>query len=109
MHMLTRMRLSDYSIRYPDVRILWAHAGFEYSLQVEALMDNYPNLWADLSFRWEDLLIKHADRFMLGVDTYTPERWDKIQDTLDWYERMFSALPDATAADKIRYKEIRSG
>jgi predicted TIM-barrel fold metal-dependent hydrolase len=101
--------------QYPEARIIWAHAGFEYSSKVKELMDIFPNLWADLSFRWEihttnrflptwdSLLVEHADRFMLGVDTYTPQRWLKIQDTLDWYNRLFSSLPPEVA-DKIRYQ-----
>lgn len=100
--------------QYPDARILWAHAGFEHAATVEELMDTYPNLWADLSFRWDvhpasqflpgwkEVLIKHSDRFMFGVDTYTPERWDRIQDTLAWYERLFANLP-GEVADRIRY------
>lgn len=99
----------------PDARILWAHAGFENAATVRELMETYPGLWADLSFRrdiypasrflpdWEALLVKHADRFMLGVDTYRPERWERIEATLAWYERMFSALPNSVA-ENIRYQ-----
>lgn len=100
--------------QYPDARILWAHAGFEHAATVEELMDTYPGLWADLSFRrdvypasrflpgWKELLIKHADRFMLGVDTYTPQRWHNIEETLAWYDRLFAALPPGVAG-RIRY------
>ena len=96
----------------PQARILWAHAGFEHASTVEELLDRYPNLWADLSFRseiylnarflegWRDLLIKHADRFMIGVDTYTPERWNEIGRVLAWYESLLQTLP-ADVAQRI--------
>ena len=76
--------------QYPEARIIWAHAGFEYGSRVKELLEHYPRLWVDLSFRWEihrngrflpywrELLIQHADRFLLGVDTYTPQRWLQI-------------------------------
>jgi len=98
----------------PDARILWAHAGFEDGSRVEALLDRYPSLWADLSFRreiyvngrflgiWRELLMRHADRFMIGVDTYTPQRWLEIEDVLDWYEGLLAALP-SDVAEQIRY------
>lgn len=102
----------------PDARILWAHAGFEHASRVVEMLDSYPNLWADLSFRWEifvngrflppwrELLVAHSDRFMVGVDTYTPQRWLQIQDTLDWYDELLGALPDDVAA-RIRYGNAR--
>ena len=67
--------------QYPEAHILWAHAGFEQAPTVAELMDKQPNLMADLSFRSEifqngrffpsrdQLQVKHADRFLLGVDT----------------------------------------
>lgn len=104
--------------QYPEARILWAHAGFEHAATVEELMNTYPDLWADLSFRrdiypanrflpgWKELLLKHSDRFMLGVDTYIPSRWERINHTLAWYERMFAALPKEVA-NNIRYHNAR--
>lgn len=106
--------------QYPNARVIWAHAGFEYASKVKQLLDIYPNLWVDLSFRWEifsttrflptwdELLIEHADRFLVGVDTYTSERWhsDKIDNTLAWYDRLFAALPPEVA-DRIRYQNAR--
>ncbi|MBD3671090.1 MAG: amidohydrolase family protein [Gammaproteobacteria bacterium] len=97
-----------------SARILWAHAGFENGSRVREMLERYPNLWADLSFRWEihrqgrftgvwkALLEEHSDRFMLGVDTYTPLRWLQIQETLDWYEALFASLSE-TAARRIRH------
>lgn len=106
--------------QYPRARVIWAHAGFEYASKVKQLLDIYPNLWVDLSFRWEifsttrflptwdELLVEHPDRFLLGIDTYTPERWrrDKIDTTLAWYDRLFAVLPPDIAG-KIRYQNAR--
>jgi predicted TIM-barrel fold metal-dependent hydrolase len=105
-------------LQYPEARIIWAHAGFEFGSRVKEMLDHYPNLWVDLSFRWEifhngrflpvwrELLIEHADRFLLGIDTYTPQRWLQIQETLAWYEGLFAALPNEVA-EKIRYQNAR--
>ena len=61
--------------QYPEARILWAHAGFDYAVIVGKMMDKYKNLSADLSFRgeiinegrlmkaWRILLERHPDRF----------------------------------------------
>lgn len=93
----------------PDARIIWAHAGFEDNVIVRDLMDRHKNLWADLSFRydilpvntllapWQALLEDHADRFMLGIDTYEPGRWLKIAEVMQWQRRLLASLPDAVA------------
>jgi hypothetical protein len=102
----------------PDARILWAHAGFEDAAVVRRMLERYDNLWADLSFRydafpdtkflpqWKELLIDHSDRFMLGVDPYTPLRWLKMGEVMGWYDRMFAKLPPEVA-EKIRHKNAR--
>ena len=93
----------------PNAMILWAHAGFEHAYVVRQMFDQHKNLWADLSFRreiylngrflqdWKQLLIDHADRFMLGIDTYTPQRWLEIQDVMDWQRQLLHALPEDVA------------
>lgn len=100
--------------QYPQARILWAHAGFDYAVIVGKMMDKYPLLMADLSFRgeiiidgrimkaWQILLNRHADRFLLGIDTYEPQRWLQIKNVMKWQRDLLSALPD-TVAKKIAY------
>ena len=100
--------------QYPEAHILWAHAGFEEAATVSTLMDEQPNLMADLSFRteiyqngrffpsWEQLLVKHADRFLLGIDTYQPQRWLQINNVMLWQRELLAALPDDVAR-KIAY------
>lgn len=105
--------------QWPDARILWAHAGFADLDQIDDMLTQYPNLWADLSHRddittwagfnpiWEPILIKHADRFTLGADTYNDERWGKLPlymlDSRDWLR----ALPDEVA-QKIAFRNAQS-
>jgi hypothetical protein len=69
-----------------DARILWAHSGFERPEQVRDMLRKYRNLWCDLAFRnehgssgtvpaeWRAVFTEFPDRFMVGTDTFTPER-----------------------------------
>ena len=100
--------------QYPDARILWAHAGFSYAVIVGKMMDKYPTLMADISFRgeiindgrlmksWRILLIRHADRFLTGLDTYEPQRWLQISDVMQWQRELLAMLPEDVAR-KIAY------
>jgi len=100
--------------QYPQASVLWAHAGFEDAVVVRELMDKHPDLMADLSFRyeifqngrflpgWQELLVVHADRFLLGVDTYEPQRWLQINNVMQWQRSLLGALPDDVAR-KIAY------
>ena len=99
----------------PNARILWAHAGFEYAYVVKELMDKHANLWADLSFRreifnngrflpdWQPLLTEHANRFLLGIDTYEPDRWLRINTVMQWQRQLLAALPKEIA-EKIAFQ-----
>ena len=99
----------------PDARILWAHAGFEFAETVGELMLLQDNLWADLSFRydifpngtimpeWEQVLLDHADRFLLGIDTYTPQRWLQVNEVMQWQRELLAVLP-ADTARQIAYQ-----
>ena len=76
----------------PEVKILWAHAGMSTSAEtIGAMLDRYPNLWAELSYRWGEvapggslspewriLLLRHPDRLLFGTDTWAPERWPQV-------------------------------
>jgi len=88
--------------RYPDTRILWAHAGSILSpAQVAQVLDACGNVWAGLAARdpwrfvnnpvtdadgrllpgWRTLLLNYPGRFMLGSDPVWPvdgmDRWDE--------------------------------
>jgi len=93
----------------PDALILWAHAGFEKSNVVKRMLDTYPSLWADLSERrdilpdgqladdWRQLLIEHADRFTLGVDTWAVQIWMFVEIAMNWQREVLASLPDDVA------------
>ena len=70
--------------------MLWAHSGFDRPQVVRELLRRHPRLWSDLAFRgdhasggkvdaaWRDAFSEFPDRFVLGTDTFTPERWHAI-------------------------------
>ena len=101
--------------QYPEATILWAHAGFDYAVIVGKMMDKYPNLLADLSFRgeiindghimkaWNILLHRHADRFLLGIDTYEPQRWLQLKYAMQWQRDLLNTL-SIESAKKIAYE-----
>ena len=95
--------------RNPDALVLWAHSGFEDPDQIRPLLKQYPNLWADLAFRsdhvlegrvvkeWKKLFIEYPGRFVLGTDTYTPDRWFDVVDHADWSRGWLQSLPQSLA------------
>jgi len=95
----------------PEARILWAHSGFARPDEVRRMLERYPTLWCDLAFRndhaaagkvepeWRRLLIDFKDRFLLGTDTFTPERWHYVIEHARWSRAWLADLPpDAAAA-----------
>jgi len=78
----------------PKARIIWAHAGTDHlgdftPERIGAMLDRYPNLFLSLKIAsprsqsenkvfsrkkldsiWHDLLIRHADRFVIGTDSF---------------------------------------
>jgi hypothetical protein len=99
----------------PNARILWAHAGFERPERVREMLRKHPNLWADLAFRtdhasggrptpeWREAFLEFPDRFMVGTDTYVPERWSFVPEHARWSREWLSALP-SDVAEKIAYR-----
>lgn len=91
--------------RDPDALVLWAHAGFEGPEVVSEMLERYDNLWADLAFRsehavdgevdpaWRLLFEAFPDRFLLGTDTFTPERWFYVEDHASWCRDWLVDLP----------------
>ncbi|RED52055.1 amidohydrolase family protein [Aestuariispira insulae] len=90
-------------------RVLWAHAGFEPVEVIRAMMGKHKKLWADLSFRtpetgdggvrpeWRALFEEFPDRFLIGTDTYTPERWSYVGAYADQVRSWLAALPEDQA------------
>lgn len=101
--------------QWPQARILWAHAGFERPEKVAEMLKKHRNLWADLAFRtdhgsggkvdpaWRPVFLQFPDRFMVGTDTYTPERWHYVGEHARWSRQWLSDLP-RDVAERIAWK-----
>jgi hypothetical protein len=99
----------------PGARILWAHSGFTDPASVRAMLAKHRNLWCDLAFRsdpgsggkvapeWRALFTDFPDRFMVGTDTYTPERWLYVGEHAAWARGWLADLP-APLAERIAWK-----
>jgi predicted TIM-barrel fold metal-dependent hydrolase len=95
----------------PGARILWAHAGMSAEPEtVGALLDRHRTLWVELSLRngeiapagrldpaWRGLFLRHPDRFMIGTDTWAPQRWDELPDEMASARRWLAQLPRGVA------------
>jgi predicted TIM-barrel fold metal-dependent hydrolase len=103
----------------PDALVLWAHAGFDDPDEIRAMLEKYPNLWSDLAFRseqasqgqvvpgWRELFIDFPDRFVLGTDTYTPDRWFDVVGNAEWSREWLKSLPQALAKN-IAYRNAET-
>lgn len=95
--------------QWPQARILWAHAGFDTPERIRAMLKKYPTLWCDLAFRsehapggeldaeWKQLFLDFPDRFLVGTDTFTPERWPYVVEHARWSRQWLAQLPPAVA------------
>jgi hypothetical protein len=105
--------------QWPDARILWAHSGFASAADVRAMLRQHRNLWCDLAFRsdhhdgskptdeWRAAFLEFPDRFMVGTDTFTPERWLYVGEHAATARRWLSALP-GDVAEKIAYRNAEA-
>lgn len=99
----------------PDARILWAHSGFDSPQQVRDMLRRHPRLWCDLAFRsdqasggkvdpaWREAFLEFPDRFVVGTDTFTPERWHYVIEHARWTREWLSDLP-RPVAEQIAWK-----
>jgi hypothetical protein len=95
----------------PRARIIWAHTGFGLAGdRVSAMLAKYPKLWGELSYRsgivdgsgkltpeWRALFERYPDRFLLGSDTWVPERWASYGEIMAGYRGWLAQLPPAVA------------
>jgi predicted TIM-barrel fold metal-dependent hydrolase len=91
--------------QWPEARVLWAHSGFERPEGVREQLRRHPRLWCDLAFRgdqardgkvdpaWREAFEEFPQRFMVGTDTFTPERWHYIGPHADWTRQWLADLP----------------
>jgi hypothetical protein len=90
----------------PGILVIWAHSGFDSPAEIAPMLEKYPNLWSDLAFRsehafnavvdadWQALFERFPRRFLLGTDTYTPERWYYVVEHADWSRAWLASLPE---------------
>ncbi len=100
----------------PSLTIIWAHAGMSEPPEVVGpMMDRYATLYADTSYRerdildgsggidpaWRQVITKHADRFMVGSDTWVNSQWDNYEDLIktnrDWLRHFPKAIAEKIA------------
>ena len=99
----------------PSARILWAHSGFDAPAKVREMLARHQNLWCDLAFRsehasggkvepaWRAAFLEFPDRFMVGTDTFTPERWHYVVEHANWSRQWLADLP-REVAERIAWK-----
>ncbi|NQZ98440.1 MAG: amidohydrolase family protein [Myxococcales bacterium] len=118
-----------------DTRFLWAHLGDTEATTVRALIEEFDNLYADLSTRnpyyirgwpvalqslstesegtftlkteWRDLFEDHPQRFLFGLDIASDDRVDQLDDVVSYYRGVLGELSQATA-EKIACKNARA-
>ena len=99
----------------PGAHVLWAHSGFERPEKVREMLRKHRNLWCDLAFRsehgsggkvppdWRAAFLEFPDRFLVGTDTFTPERWHYIVEHAQWSRQWLADLP-GEVAERIAWK-----
>jgi hypothetical protein len=99
----------------PAARVLWAHAGFDSPERVRQMLLKHKNLWCDLAYRtdhapegklnpeWRKVFLELPDRFMVGTDTPSPQRWYFIEEHARLARLWLSELP-RDVAERIAYR-----
>ena len=95
--------------QWPQARVLWAHAGFERPEAVRDVLRRHPRLVSDLAYRndhasggkvdaaWREAFDDFPQRFCVGSDTFTPERWHYIVAHANFSRAWLADLPAALA------------
>lgn len=101
--------------QWPQARILWAHSGFDQPDRLREMLRKHLNLWCDLAFRtehgsagtvgpeWRAVFLAFPDRFMVGTDSFTPERWPYVVEHANWSRAWLKDLP-VEVAERIAYR-----
>lgn len=99
-----------------SLRLIWAHTGIGGVplTRVRALLQRYPGLVGELSYRpgltcrsdtgrvalcpdWRALLVEFPDRFVIGSDTWVNARWQYYEEQMQEYREWLGDLPAAVA------------
>ena len=96
----------------PNARLIWAHTGIggPSLARVEALLNKYPKLMGELSYRpglvcedgklcadWRALVLRQPERFLAGSDTWINQRWLYYDGLMQEYRRWLGELPPDVA------------
>ncbi len=101
----------------PELTIIWAHAGMsEPARVVMRMMNKYPKMYADTSYRedeilyngkitaaWRKIIEKHYLRLMVGSDTWVNDQWDDYEYLIGLNREWLSHFP-REIAERIAYK-----
>jgi predicted TIM-barrel fold metal-dependent hydrolase len=96
----------------PQARIVWAHCGFTTpTAKVAAYLAQHAGLVCELSYRsgitdadgkltpeWRALFERHPERFVIGSDTWIPQRWLVYGELVEAYRAWLGQLPPAVAS-----------
>jgi hypothetical protein len=101
---------------HPKLKVIWAHAGMSAAPEIIGkMLDRHPLLWAELSYRydvasggklvpaWREVLLRHAGRFLLGTDTWTPSRWSELPASTNATRAWLAQLP-RDVAEQITWR-----
>ena len=95
--------------QWPQARVLWAHSGFDRPEAVREVLRRHPRLWCDLAYRtdhasqgkvdpaWREAFLEFPQRFCVGSDTFTPERWHYIGAHAAYSRAWLADVPQAVA------------
>ena len=95
--------------QWPQARVLWAHSGFDRPEAVREMLRRHPRLWCDLAYRtdhasqgkvdpaWREAFLEFPQRFCVGSDTFTPERWHYIGAHAAYSRAWLADVPQAVA------------
>ncbi|MEX3008392.1 amidohydrolase family protein [Hoeflea sp. TYP-13] len=101
----------------PALTIIWAHAGMsDPPEKVDEMLSRYATLYADTSFRendilsnwerWQPVIMRHADRLMVGTDTWVNSQWANYEGLIATNRRWLARLPRETA-EKIAFRNAQ--
>jgi hypothetical protein len=83
------------------------------------MLRKHPRLWCDLAYRidqasnnkvdaaWREAFVEFPDRFMVGTDTFTPERWHYIVPHADFSRGWLGDLPPPLA-ERIAWRNAET-
>ena len=97
----------------PRLKVIWAHAGaYPYPSLLKDYLTRYPGLYVDLSMRneriapegmlledWYDLFMEHPDRILLGMDTFSLNRWQSYGEWAAETRYWLAQLPQDIATE----------